>query len=372
MKIAYLKESDFSSQPGVANKIQSQIKQWISSGHNVLQIDFSNGVVTHSHGETTTYSINSNRTSSKNATKTEKLLRLPNRYKFCAGILSDFKPDITYTRYLFPMLGINSIKRHAGQLVFEINSNDIPEYKTTSRSTGIYNKIFRGYSLSAADAFIFVTRELSESPDFKSYSRKRTVIANGIEPQNYLFNEATKNNVPHLAFIGSPKQIWHGLDKIKHLATVLSGCIIHVIGPNQEECAMTWGNKPDNIVIHGWLPQDAAQRILANVDVGISTLALHRKNMNEACPLKVRQYLAHGLPIIGAGIDTDIADDEQFYLRLPNEENNIIDNPEEIIDFVKKIFLNTELRRRIRKFATTKLSAEKKEIKRLNFFKSLM
>jgi hypothetical protein len=40
--------------------------------------------------------------------------------------------------------------------------------------------------------------------------------------------------------------------------------------------------------------------------------------MSEASPLKSREYLALGLPVIGAYEDTDIPPDDPVYLQLPN------------------------------------------------------
>ncbi|MFC0272285.1 hypothetical protein ACFFIX_12650 [Metabacillus herbersteinensis] len=65
-------------------------------------------------------------------------------------------------------------------------------------------------------------------------------------------------------------------------------------------------------------------QIIKKSDVAIGSLALHRNNMNEACPLKTREYLKYGLPTIIGYIDSDFIDaDAPFLLKLTNEEESI-------------------------------------------------
>jgi hypothetical protein len=186
------------------------------------------------------------------------------------------------------------------------------------------------------------------------------------------FNSNPNNSSPQLGFIGSPGQSWHGLDKLCILADLLSNCTIHVIGPSEAECISMWGRAPLNVVMHGYLGAKDSSEIMSKMDVGISTLALHRKGMTEACPLKVRQYLAQGLPILAASKDTDIIEEQVFYLRLPNCEKNILPNAQKIIEFVNAAFGNAQMRQAARDFAIKHLDIKSKEEKRLQFFRSIL
>lgn len=51
---------------------------------------------------------------------------------------------------------------------------------------------------------------------------------------------------------------------------------------------------------------------MRNCQVCIGTLALHRKNMTEASPLKTREYLAHGFPVIIGYKDTAFYNQNQI------------------------------------------------------------
>ncbi len=94
--------------------------------------------------------------------------------------------------------------------------------------------------------------------------------------------------------------------------------------------------------------------------------------MKEACPLKVRQYLAQGLPVLAASEDTDISSDQDFYFQLPNCEGNVLDNRKTIEKFVWSVFGSAGLRREAREYAMTRMTVEKKERDRLCFFQSLL
>jgi hypothetical protein len=75
--------------------------------------------------------------------------------------------------------------------------------------------------------------------------------------------------------------------------------------------------------------------LIAGCTAGIGTLALHRKGMDEACPLKVREYLAYGLPVILGCADADIPKDADYALHIPNTENNVAEHLPEIQSFVE-------------------------------------
>ena len=304
--------------------------------------------------------------------RAQQMMRLSKQYTFAASALERIRPDITYSRYLFPAWGAWKIVNHCGKLVFEVNSDDSAEYAAKNTLTGIFNKMFRNTVLRTASGLVFVTRELAHSQAFSAFTKTRTVIANGVDCMHFPFLLNPANASPQLGFIGSPGQSWHGLDKLKVLAELLVDCTMHVIGPGEQECRGLWGRVPPNVVMHGYLGETDAQRLMAKMDVGISTLALHRNKMDEACPLKVRQYLAQGLPVIAASEDTDILSDQNFYLRLPNSEGNISPHAKRIADFVRLAFGNIGMREGARKFAMNKMAVEGKEAERLRFFESIL
>ena len=370
MRIAYLLAEDLSIHPGLKHKIDTQIRYWEAAGHEVFRIQHFDCTVISPDGAKHAYA--DNYPSGAKASKWQRLRRLSIQYEFIVNALKDIKPDLTYSRYLFPAKNVAQIKAYAGRLVIEVNSDDRAEYLQKRWLTGLYNAIFRGRVLNIADGLVFVTNELANKPAFSSYTPQRLVIGNGVEVGSFEFSEKTGSAKPQLVFIGSPGQSWHGLDKVDYLAKQCPDFGFHIVGPSYEECMRLWGQVPNNVIVHGYLASIDAQKLITNMDVGIATLALHRNDMNESCPLKVRQYLAQGLPVIGASDDPDIQSQQIFYLQLPNNEKNVESNLVLIRDFVERVTGHTDIRRFARQFAEKYLSAAEKEAARMQFFEKVM
>lgn len=369
MRIAYLLAEDLSKHPGLKHKIDGQIHRWQKQGHDVFRIEHFRGVSLKPDGSEM---LSRRIVEISQTNKLGLLKRLSAQYKFAANALQQIQPDITYSRYLFPARHISLINKFSGKLIMEVNSDDRAEYLQKSRVTGLYNALFRRYSLNKASGFIFVTKELANAVAFNSFSANRTVIANGVDTADFSFEADPKNERPQLVLIGSPGQAWHGLDKIKILSESLPGCSFHIIGPDELSVERLWGSMPINVRVHGYLSNSDAQQLIRNMDIGIGTLALHRNRMHEACPLKVRQYLAHGLPVIAASSDTDVPEYQPFYLELPNAENNILSNIDVIKQFISSVHGNIALRNQARRYAELVLSADKKEADRLRFFEQVL
>jgi hypothetical protein len=59
--------------------------------------------------------------------------------------------------------------------------------------------------------------------------------------------------------------------------------------------------------------------------------------MSQAAPLKTREYLLWGLPVIIGYVDPDLDDSNWFVLKLPNSERNVIDSVDRIRQYVKLV-----------------------------------
>ena len=52
------------------------------------------------------------------------------------------------------------------------------------------------------------------------------------------------------------------------------------------------------------------------IHIGVGTLALQRKGIFEASPLKVREYLSYGLPVLYNYFDSDLESDPTFRIKF--------------------------------------------------------
>jgi len=365
MKIAYILDDDISQETGIVKKIKSKITIWQDLGHDVkvfsLRSKSCDSVISNSV-------IISQFTNQSNLF--QKFYRQFKNSKILEKHLAIFQPDIIYIRYMkyYPNL-VKVLKKHAPYIV-EINSNDVEEEKLNRKIVYFYNILTRGYFLRNATAFLSVSKELAKHSNFSKYMKPTLTIGNGFDFTSVKKYKKEYNDPLEFIFIGTPGQVWHGIDKIIFLAQELPEYSFHIVGPSAEEIDMYCEKKPENVIIHGYCDQEYVENLILKSDIGISTLALHRKNMNEASPLKSRQYLAHGLPIIVGYEDTDIPDNMHFILNIGNYEQNVFDSIGKIKKFIsqiKNISPNT-----IVEESKQYLDQANKEKLRLKFFKEVV
>ncbi|WP_018751654.1 glycosyltransferase [Paenibacillus sanguinis] len=261
-----------------------------------------------------------------------------------------------------------------------------------------YHRLTRGWVLRAAGGLVFVSRELAKAKVFRCYARRAIVIGNGIGLAEFPPLPAGSNNQSvhpevsaqrqegvsaddmgtglaglaglkekndtgeaagvagsmRLVFIGSPGQPWQGLDEIAGWARAKPNWRFDIIGPEQDELEQLTNKRlpkrgagstlladdgpevPVNLFFHGILTRLEYQPLLDQADLAIGTLALYRKGMEEASPLKVREYLANGLPVIAAYKETDFPLSVPFILELPNKPGSAVHHLEEIEQFAAR------------------------------------
>jgi hypothetical protein len=246
--------------------------------------------------------------------------------------------------------------------VLEINSDALSELSMRSRR--LVHKYVRAYELSHVAGVVFVSREL-QTICRPGAPRHATVIANPCP----IIDDAHLPAVPRparptLVLIGTQAQRWTGFDKLVTLAELLPELDFVAVG------AQLTG--PPNLRSFPSLPQADANRLMRGCTVGIGSLALHRKGMEEASPLKSRNYLALGLPIIQAYRDTDLTEADGCVLALPNCEDNIRPHVARIAEFAWRAYTDPALSQPALSLARGRLSLAHKEALRLSFMQGCL
>lgn len=350
MKIAFVYHWNEDKNSGVQRKVRSQVEKWEAQGHEVKRIIVcskqNENLVSDTKQDVIFYN--------------SQLERFSIWEKVRLAVIC-WEADCIYYRYDLPTLGLVKLA-HQLPMFIEINSNDVMEYKLQGRFRSIYNNLTRQFLLSKAAGLVFVSRELSLSREFSSINVPRIILSNGINLKSYSTLQTSRSDQMRFIFIGSAKQTWQGFDKINELAKKIPDAFFDVVGTTSEEESIINSN---NVKFHGYLDREDYIPLLEKATVAFGSLALHRKYMDEASPLKVREYLAFGLPIIIAYNDTDFPEKRDFILQLPNTENNLIPNIEKIASFARD--WNG---RRISHDQIPEIDNSYKESKRLDFFKS--
>ena len=277
-----------------------------------------------------------------------------------------YQPDLIYLRYGIYVYPIHHLATIA-PVVEEINTNDIEQHKELGFVYSFYNRATRGILLKSISGLSCVSNELAELSVFRHFKKPTEVIANGIDLNKLTPLDAPNNSLPRIIFIGEHGHSWHGVDKIVTLAKKFPDIKIDVIG--YEALPEGVSSLPDNLILHGYLSSQEYLALFALADVAISSLALHRVNLTEASPLKSREYLAYGLPVILAYKDTDL--DHlyfDFLLKIPNREDNILTHGKLIRDFAYKM----RGKRVEREAIAPSIDTLQKEEQRLAFFEKVI
>lgn len=348
MKIAYVSFEKPGDGSGVGKKIQAQVEAWRLSGHIVSNLVISNEL---SGPTENTQFVGCKYVRHPYLLGAATIFRLHE-------LLVLFKPDIIYCRQmLWWPFSVWSLS--VAPLVIEANSKDLAEYKLGNKSKYLLHYLTRGLLFKAAAGAVSVTEEIERNlPD---YNYKKIVIGNGYDFRGVTPRPIPHNERPQLIFVGSPGQAWHGVDKLIRLATLLPQYDFNLVVPG-----FIVDSVP-NLKCHGGVYGKQLETLYQNMDVAIGTLALHRKNMLEATPLKTREYLAHGIPVFAGYLDSDIIGCD-YFLNIGNFEDNV-----EVAVKQIQVFIESWVGRDIPwDEVKCKLSYDTKEKQRLLFLKHII
>lgn len=345
MKIAYILPINTGKYDGVLNKVCSQVEAW--QVLNVQTIVFL--IIKEKNSDLQNSSLSP--LVDKNLVKVYKeqsfnivsfdLLKdwfgLLSVYNKVLNEVENFKPDVVYTRNTL----YQPFYKRLGEkfnLVLEINTDIKSEYKLQAFQSlkyffrYVYFLFTNKKYLKNVSGIASVTDELS-----KLYKQSQVgIFANSINVDAY----QTFYNMPlpkhKLLFLGSPDMPWQGVDILLLLANKMSYVEFYIVGYDKED----FKNIPNNVTFCGFLNKTKYLKLIQQATALIGTMALFRKNMEEACPLKVREYLACCKPVILPYKDTAFEQKgyPEWVLKLPNSKEGILNSSQEIKNFLNKCY----------------------------------
>lgn len=374
MKIAYLLHFNFEPSSGVYKKIRDEVKQLLKFGQEVriflvtrndklrrflLESDFRDIIEIEMYPDKLNF-----HSLSKKLDTLYSLSKSSNAMRHIRNSILKWNPDIIYTRQDLYYSSITEIGKKK-PLIIEINTYDLGELRILSKFRYIYNLLTRDKMLSTASGFVFVTYELSEMKAYKKFEKPYEVIGNGINLDEIQPIPVLPHNDITIVFLGQGKYPWYGIDKICYLAKCFPNWKFYLVGLEEQD--LKGSERLPNVTCCGFLKCEQYINLLKIADCAIGTLALHRIGINEASPIKTREYLAFGLPVIIAYKDTDFPEEVDFILRLPNNQSNI----EENLILIKEFVLKWK-GKRVPRNNILHLGIERKLLKKLTFFESVL
>lgn len=360
MKVLYISNHDLTVDSGVTFKIKNQVKAWKQLDTDVLIFSVRGLKVFNADGELVNSFSNSNKYLSRHT-----LFTFLFGHIFSLWIAFRFKPDIIYSRsFLFSPFYL--IMQVLFPTVIEINGDDEKELRQHNKVLFLYNHIFRPFHILASQALVCISNELKTR--FIQFKKPIWVTGNAVSDSVIQFDKSLRldSHRINIGLTGTDKQNWHGIDKAVEYVRIHKKFHLHIIGVQ--------GANEENITFYGKVSNEINMTVLNSCHVCFSSLALHRKGMSEASPLKSREYLALGKPFIYAYNDTDLDQyliHSPFLLKISNHENNIETNFHEITNFIENVS-KEDYSKSMKLFAGSKLSFESKEKLKMNFLKHFM
>jgi glycosyltransferase involved in cell wall biosynthesis len=320
MRIAYITRylDNVIMRGGVGRKIRSQIQFWQMREQDVHLFVLSPDEISEDNCSVFQYHASTSlpilRDLSRTISRSRAVLKL------IEGV-QNFRPDLIYLRfgrYIYPFHRLYKL----APIILELNTDDINEDRHLGWLLYWFNRLTRGLVFKNASGLIALSQEIAELPANKIYGKPVRVIANGIDLEQYPPLPPPKNDRPVITLVGSPGMIWHGVDKLICLAEKCSDLKINIVGyqpPGNAESV------PTNIQFHGFLDRAGIIEVLMKTDIACGSLAMHRNDMTEASPLKVREALAYGIPVLLGYKDTDLSTlESEYILQIPNTEDNVL------------------------------------------------
>ncbi len=346
MKIIYISFESPKDVTGVGRKIKAQMKYWEQEGHQARHIQ-----LRYQDDNEVIKKYTSNHT-----------LNLALNLKNIKDALREEKPDIIYMReVLYVPFLINALE--GIPYCIEINSDAKAEYKNQSWAKYTYYTATHKFLKSNAAGIVSVSKELLAKAEIGE-NAKHLILANGYDfEQVKQMAPVPDSETLSLIFVGSATQPWSGVENIEILAKACPQFNFHLVGGGFKS------NLP-NIITYDYLNAESLKALYSVCDIGIGTFGLYKKGMDEASPLKIREYIAYGLPVILPFIDTDLSrlNTEHGVLTVPNAP---LKNQETLTQ-IKKFCLQWKGQRLNVGVLKQILSYDSKEKKRLNFFEEIL
>lgn len=264
------------------------------------------------------------------------------------------KEEFDLILFRYPLANKYLVKlseRFKNKIVFEHNTiepSEIASGGLINKETRLiynYEKKYAPVVLRNAKAIIGVTHEITDYETRRSDKRiKGATITNGVASDKIVLRTPSCFNGKELKLLmlcGSVVN-WHGEDIImKAIADYQGDCNVsfYILGDVSDSSKKLAYDLGIESKVH-FIPQlkwKELDEMFDKVHVGIGTMALFRKGLKQATPLKVREYMLRGLPFIINYDDPDLIENpamKNYYYQTQQENISI----EEIIHFAGKVF----------------------------------
>jgi len=357
--------------PGYAEKIYGQVDAFRKAG---IEMD----IISLGNETTCTLTKHPNR-NSDNAVVLRRFKKFywNNRIKvFSAALrfIATEKPEVVYIRYPIsdPMyvMFLHKLRQLASSIVV---LSEIPTYPYERiHRDHARGRVLRRVSLEVdhfCQKFLkhYIDRIVSIDYSDDIFGIKTISIQNGIDVNAFTLCGNSESLTFPLRLIGVANLVdYHGYDRIitaiqrqLNLNDMKHDIEFHVVSPptpmlSRLRNEVEKENLNDFVVFHGQKTGKDLDDIFDKCHIGVGALAWHRFNITQASNLKIREYMARGMPFLYTGKDQSLPSNYPYALQVPSSETPI--NLKAVLEFAKQAYSSQDHSILMRAFAKSKWS----------------
>lgn len=364
-KILFIMKYPLTESYSILQKFDGQMQAVRNLGYDVFYISFDKDYLYLNHGNE---KKPIKRTTWGKSRLYFHLLSFYDIYTAANKLIKGMRFDVVYFRYgplnLFGNRLFKTAKKYS-KLVVEIPTfpSDREKQKTALRRAYLkYSNIW--WKLSAPNISLFSL--IGEKAD--AYLNVPAInISNGIAVEKVPLKSHGKDDGKiHLLAVASMCD-WHGYDRvIRGLAQwkdpEKANYILDLAGRDGDGSLERWKkltrelHLEENVVFHGHVTGDALTDLFETATVGVCSLGMYRKGFAFSSELKLREYMARGLPFICAHADTDTPEDMPWCLKIDNNDSPV--PMDKVKDFACRVKGDESLSKTMRAYALKNMTWE--------------
>jgi hypothetical protein len=276
------------------------------------------------------------------------ILRYPNASKALFKLVKENPNKIIFEHNTNELVELNiSIAKLKKQFPFKISPSILKLHLQEIPRNLKAEKKLAPKILKLAKAGICVTPEIEQIQKFKFPNYETICIPNGImnNKKNYKIINKENTEILNGVFLAGTNQIWNGIDRIlnSYLKNKFDDKLhLYFVGKIDHSIFINCNNFINkSIYIKDYINHCDMPNFLEKMNFSIGTCGIHRKQLTQGSVLKVREYLANGLPVVIGHHDpyiSSIPELKKYCLEFPADESLL--DFEKIIDFVTKLYQN--------------------------------
>ncbi len=214
--------------------------------------------------------------------------------------------------------------------------------------------------LALAGGGVGVTDEISHYESARTGGAYRChTVSNGIDTSRFKLAGAVPYDGTGLVLVmaSTTANEWHGIDRFLEGMASYAGPVevhLHLIGrfTSTARRLVEVHRLGTRVTFHPLLAGAELSALFARAHIGIGSLGMHRIPLRQGSVLKVKEYMALGMPFVVAHEEVDLIGCQEiqpYYLQLPADESPV--DVRAVVHFAESVFSLENYRQKIRELA---------------------